>query len=122
MIRDLRCAQNDTKQITSTGTLNQTALMPFEILNRAFVFLRRCLALERAEIFSFARSRIFLAGIQPILAGFQFPDHVDLSVARCTPTLTLPSPLYPERFQIYFGWYAPGNRGLRNAITLHDVG
>jgi hypothetical protein len=49
--------------------------MPFEILNRAFVFLRRSLAVERAEIFSFARSRIFLAGIQPILAGFQFPDH-----------------------------------------------
>jgi hypothetical protein len=51
--------------------------MPFEILNRAFVFLRRCLALESAEIFSFARSRIFLAGIQPILAGFQFSNHID---------------------------------------------
>ena len=51
--------------------------MPFEILNRAFVFLRCCLALERAEIFSFARSRIFLPRIQPILAGFQFPNHKD---------------------------------------------
>ena len=51
--------------------------MPLEILNRAFVFLRRSLAVERAEIFSFARSRIFLAGIQPILAGFQFPNHDD---------------------------------------------
>jgi hypothetical protein len=49
--------------------------MPFEILNRAFVFLRRSLAVERAEIFSFACSRIFLAGIQPILAEFQFPNH-----------------------------------------------
>jgi hypothetical protein len=49
--------------------------MPFEILNRAFVFLRRSLAVEGAEIFSFARSWIFLAGIQPILAGFQFPNH-----------------------------------------------
>jgi hypothetical protein len=48
----------------------QTNLMPFEILNRALVFLRRTLAVERAEIFSFARFRIFLAGIQPILAGF----------------------------------------------------
>ncbi len=55
----------------------QRPLMPFEILNRAFVFLRRSLAVERAEIFSFARSRIFLAGIQPILAGFQFPNHSD---------------------------------------------
>jgi hypothetical protein len=50
--------------------------MPFEILNRAFVFLRCILAVERAEIFSFACSRIFLAGIQPILAGLQFPNHV----------------------------------------------
>src|SRR4029077_2304859 len=53
------------------------ALMPFEILNRALVFLRCCLALERAEIFSFPRCRIFLAGIQPIIAGFQFPNHND---------------------------------------------
>ena len=52
-------------------------LVVLEILNRAFVFLCRTLAVERAEIFSFARSRIFLAGIQPILAGFQFPNHND---------------------------------------------
>ena len=51
--------------------------MPLEILNRAFVFLRRSFAVERAEIFSFARSLIFLAGIQPILARFQFPNHND---------------------------------------------
>jgi hypothetical protein len=51
--------------------------MPLEILNRAFVFLRRSLAVERAEISPFARSRIFPTGIQPILAGFQFPNHND---------------------------------------------
>jgi hypothetical protein len=51
--------------------------MPLEILNRSFVFLRRSFAVERAEIFSFARSLILLAGIQPILAGFQFPNHND---------------------------------------------
>lgn len=56
--------------------------MPFEILNRAFVFLRCTLAVERTEIFSFARSWIFLAGIQPILPGFQFPNH-GYSSARC---------------------------------------
>ena len=49
--------------------------MPLEILNRAFVFLRRSLGVERVEIFSFARSGILLAGIQ--LAGFQFPNHND---------------------------------------------
>jgi hypothetical protein len=32
---------------------------------------------KRAEIFPFARSRIFLARIQPIFAGFQFPNHND---------------------------------------------
>jgi len=51
--------------------------MPLEILNRSFVFLRRSFAVECAEIFSFAGSLIFLAGIQPILAGFQFPNHYD---------------------------------------------
>ncbi len=64
--------------------------MPFEILNRAFVFLRCCLTLERAEIFSFARSRIFLSGIQPILAGFQFPNHNDSLGAVVTATPILP--------------------------------
>jgi hypothetical protein len=48
--------------------------MPLEILNRAFVFLRPSLAVERAEISPFARSRIFPTGI---LAGFQFPNHND---------------------------------------------
>ena len=58
--------------------------MPFEILNRAFVFFRRSLAVERAEIFSFARSRIYLAGIQPILAGFQFSNHNDSHRSFCS--------------------------------------
>jgi hypothetical protein len=64
--------------------------MPFEILNRAFVFLRRSLAVEGAEIFAFARSRIFLARIQPILAGFQFPNHNDSLGALVTATAILP--------------------------------
>jgi hypothetical protein len=63
--------------------------VPFEILNRAFVFLRRSLAVERAEIPSFARSRIFLSGIQPILAGFQFPDHNDFLGGLVTATQML---------------------------------
>jgi hypothetical protein len=68
--------------------------MPFELLNCAFVFLRRSLAVERAEIFSFARSRIFLAGIQPIFAGFQFPNHNEpmmteaMAVVRTAPAAT----------------------------------
>ena len=68
----------------------ETALMALEILNRAFVFLRCSLAVERAEIFSFTRSRIFLARIQPILARFQFPDHNDSVRALATATQILP--------------------------------
>jgi hypothetical protein len=58
--------------------------MPLEILNRAFVFLRRSFAVERAETFSFARSRIFLLGMQPIFPGFQFPNHKDSLSALIT--------------------------------------
>jgi hypothetical protein len=58
----------------ATGPLATTfvepGLMPFEILNRAFVFLRRSFAVERAEISSFARLRIFLLRIQPVFPGF----------------------------------------------------
>jgi hypothetical protein len=49
--------------------------MALEILDGAFVFLRGSLAVERAKVFSFARSRILFARIQPILPGFQFPNH-----------------------------------------------
>ena len=68
----------------------KTVLVTLEILNRAFVFLCRSLAVKRAEIFSLARSRIFLAGIQPILAGFQFPNHNDFrrAVVMATRILT----------------------------------
>jgi hypothetical protein len=57
--------------------------MRLEILNCAFVFLRRSFAVERAEISSFPCLRILLPRIQPIFAGFQFPDH-DYSSIRCT--------------------------------------
>jgi hypothetical protein len=65
--------------------------MPFEKLNRALVFLRGSLAVERAEIFSSARSGIFLAGIQPILPGFQFPNHNDSLGALVTAAAVLSS-------------------------------
>jgi hypothetical protein len=66
-----------TQPATAGGRYNivRAPLVPFEILNRAFVFLRRRLAVEGAEISSFADPRIFLARVEPILAGFQFPNH-----------------------------------------------
>jgi hypothetical protein len=68
---------------------NSLSLTAFEILYGFLVFLRRSLAIERAEIFSSARSRIFLAGIQPIPAGFQFPDHYGSLGASVTTTQIL---------------------------------
>ena len=56
--------------------------MPLEVLNGAFVLLRPSLCIERAEISSLARLRIFLARIQPILPGFQFPDHAVPSIRK----------------------------------------
>ena len=78
----------------NTGrTLNQGAheLIPLEILNGAFVFLRRSLCLEGAEISSFARLGIFLARIQSILVGFEFPDHdsIEYSQIKSTPRVEL---------------------------------
>ena len=58
--------------------------MTLEILNRAFVFLRCSLCIERAKVSAFSRLRIFLARIQPIFTGFQFPDHVSLNIRRRT--------------------------------------
>jgi hypothetical protein len=65
--------------------------MAFKVLHRFLVLLRRKLRLKRAEISSFPSVRLFLAGIQPILAGFKFPNHGDFSVARGTPMHALPS-------------------------------
>ena len=49
--------------------------MAFKVLRCLLVFLRRSLCLEGAEISSLTGLQILLAGIQPILAGFQLPDH-----------------------------------------------
>ena len=49
--------------------------MTFKVLHCFLVFLRRNFCLEGAEISSLTRLRIFLAGIQPILSGFQPSDH-----------------------------------------------
>src|SRR5437762_9417250 len=60
---------------TNRCLIKQAQLIPLEILDGTFVFFRRSICVERAEISSFPCLRIFLARIQPILTGFQFPDH-----------------------------------------------
>ena len=56
--------------------------MAFKVLHCLLVFSRRSLCLESAEISSLPRLRIFLAGIQPILAGFQLPDHKPIEYSQ----------------------------------------
>ena len=75
----LRCAPNDYKESAEAAKQTEVreSLVVLKILNRAFMLFRCCLAVERAEIFSFTRSRIFLARIQPVLPGFQFSNHRD---------------------------------------------
>src|SRR6266496_1984206 len=63
--------------------------MPFEVLHRFFVFLRRSPCLERAEISSFPCLRILLSRIQSI-AGFNFSDH-DSVLSRGNTMPVLPS-------------------------------
>ncbi len=57
-------------------------LVPLEVLDSSFVFLCLRLCSECAEISSFPGFRIFLAGIQSVLAGFQFSNHEDFPAAR----------------------------------------
>jgi hypothetical protein len=63
----------------------------FKVLHCLLVFFGCSLCLEGAEISSFARLPIFLAGIQPILAGFQLPDHKNFSAVHASPLQILPS-------------------------------
>jgi hypothetical protein len=65
--------------------------MAFKVLHCLLVFLRRSLCLEGTEISSLTRLRIFLAGIQPVFAGFEFPDHdsIGYSQMKSTPRVEL---------------------------------
>ncbi len=56
--------------------------MAFKVLHCFLVFLRRSFCPKGAEISSLTRLRIFLAGIQPVFAGFQLPDHAPLNIRK----------------------------------------
>jgi hypothetical protein len=62
---------------------------PLEKLHCLLVFLCLRLRGECAEISSLPGFRIFLAGIQPVFAGFQFSDHEDFLVECGTRTQLL---------------------------------
>jgi hypothetical protein len=111
-----RCSAISLSTPARAAEAKRQKLMPFEVLNGAFVFLRRSFCVERPEISSFARLRIFPAGIQPIFAGFQFlimvhpifADEVDsarwivgppLRLPRCAQPQSLPYEDLAERFE-----------------------
>lgn len=50
--------------------------MMFEVLNCAFVRFRSVSGIKRSQIFTLAGFGVFLSGIEPILARFQFSDHL----------------------------------------------
>jgi hypothetical protein len=75
--------------------------LPFKVLHGFLVLFRRGFCLECAKISSFSRLRIFLPGIQPILAGFQFPDHEDFSAARGTRSMGYSQRASNPRASIY---------------------
>ncbi len=89
--------------------------MPLEVLNGAFVFLCLCFRRERAEISSLLGFRIFLARIQPILPGFQFPDHAvpEYSQTKWAPRVGLQAPASVVEHR-----QAGGAPALRFARTL----
>jgi hypothetical protein len=65
-----------------------TLMCPLEELHRAFMFLRACPCLERAQISAFARLCVLLPGIQPIFSRLQFAYHAILRASElptCTP-------------------------------------
>ena len=49
--------------------------VPLEILDLALVFLGRRPGLEGTEIAALAGPGVLLAGVEPVLAGFQLTDH-----------------------------------------------
>lgn len=55
--------------------------MMFEILDGAFMFLRRRPCFKCAQIPALTGLRIFLPGIQPVLTRFKLSDHIVTYVA-----------------------------------------
>jgi hypothetical protein len=56
--------------------------MMLEELYGPFVFFGRAPRHKRAKVAALARARVLLAGIKPILAGFEFANHGISSVSE----------------------------------------
>ena len=98
--------------------------MAFKVLHCLLVFLRRSVCSERAEISSLTRIRIFLAGIQPIFAGFQLPDHAPLNIRTRSNLHALNCGQPPNAFAAaeLSGRRTPRLRRAKEAPALHLPG
>jgi len=65
--------------------------MALEVLHFTFVLLGLFAALESAKIAPSSVLKIFLSRVEPVITGFQFPDHLVsfVACARCLPGRTL---------------------------------
>src|SRR5450631_1334918 len=60
------------------SVLPDRCFLMLEIFDRAFVLLGLLAGCERPEIATQAGLRVLLAGIEPVLSGFEFADHLGL--------------------------------------------
>ena len=60
--------------------------MALEILDGPLMSFGGFEGFECSKISSLAGSGIFLAGVKPVLAGRQFPNHLERLVFACTTT------------------------------------
>src|SRR5687768_11014641 len=63
---------------TTSGAMCTGLAATLEELDGALVFLRRRARAERAQVSPLSGSRIELARVQSVLAGFELADHRDL--------------------------------------------
>lgn len=57
--------------------------MPFEVLNFALMLFGFFHRLEGAEIAAFAGGGVLFAGVEAVLSGFEFADHIRMEVRIC---------------------------------------
>jgi hypothetical protein len=74
-----------------------------KILNRTLVGFRGFSCAERAEVTPTPGLGIFFARVQPVLPGFQFPNHTTIQPALQTSQLSQGKPLRHQKATIRKG-------------------
>ena len=61
--------------MTGADRARREWLAPFEVLHFAFVLFSGCARLERSQVATLAGTRILLARVQPVSAGWKLANH-----------------------------------------------